>query len=104
MKRVLYLASLAALTLGLLLSANKATASGTKSASRAASTVQLCTSGPFGVPALRDLWQGARNGVALAVYKWGPSLSRAGVRVGPTINLDDAKSDGSTYSQDVERS
>lgn len=104
MKRVLYLASLAALTLGLLLSANKATASTTRSTSHATMTVQLCTSGPVGVPALRDLWTGAQHGVALAVYKWRSALKAVGVNIGPTINLDDAKSDGSTYSQDVERS
>src|SRR5438309_4450688 len=102
MKRVLYLASLAALTLGMLLSANKATASSTKCASHAAMTIQLCSSGPVGVPALRDLWAGAQHGVDLAIYKMRPALNKVGVRIGPQIALDDAKADGSTYSPDVE--
>jgi branched-chain amino acid transport system substrate-binding protein len=65
-------------------------------------TIQLCSSGPFGVPALKDLWGGARNGVDLAIYKWRPKLRAVGVRVGPQVRLDDAKPDGSTYSTDVE--
>jgi branched-chain amino acid transport system substrate-binding protein len=66
-------------------------------------TVQLCSSGPKGVPALRDLWTGAENGVKLAIYHYRPQFSKAGLRLGPLIAKDDAKADGSTYSPDVER-
>lgn len=67
-------------------------------------TIQLCSSGPYGVPALKQLWGGARNGVDLAINKWRGKLNKVGVNVGPQVRLDDAKSDGSTYSPDVEHS
>src|SRR5919202_537306 len=103
MKRVLSLASLAAVTLGIPLSVNSVTASGIRRASAAKMTVQLCSSGPKGVPALRDLWTGAENGVKLAIYHYRPQFNKAGLRLGPLIAKDDAKADGSTYSPDVER-
>lgn len=108
MKRVLYLVSLAALTFSVLLSARVVTASGQRHSSNStaakAMTVQLCSSGPYGVPALKDLWQGARNGVDLAIAKYKKKLAGVGVLVGPQIRLDDAKPDGSAYSPDIERS
>src|SRR5947209_9431523 len=105
MKRVLYLASLAALALSMVLSASvlAATHAG-KAVSAKTITVQLCSSGPYGVPALKDLWQGARNGVDLAIYNMAPKLLKVGVRIGPQVRLDDAASDGSKYRPDVERS
>lgn len=102
MKRALYVVSLAALMLGMLLTSNKATASSTKSASHAAITVQLCTSMPHGVPPLKDVSQGVYNAVNMAMYKWRPLLNKVGVRLGPQITLDDAKADGSTYDPNVE--
>src|SRR5947209_9303754 len=72
--------------------------------SRATMTVALCSSGPYGVPAIRDLWQGVRNGVDLAMINMRSKLAAVGVKVAPQVRLDDAKSDGSTYSPDVERS
>jgi branched-chain amino acid transport system substrate-binding protein len=67
-------------------------------------TVQICSSGPYGVPALKDLWQGARNAVDIAINEMRPKLAKAGVKVGPQLKLDDALPDGSSYSPDVERS
>jgi branched-chain amino acid transport system substrate-binding protein len=88
----------------MVLSASVLAASRTGKPAAATMTIQLCSSGPYGVPALKDLWQGARNGVDLAIYAMRPKLRSVGVRIGPQIRLDDAKSDGSAYSPDVERS
>ena len=108
MKRVLYLVSLAALMFGVLLSAHAVTASAQRHSSASAAaktmTVQLCSSGPYGVPALKDLWQGARNGVDLAITAWKKKLAGVGVHVGSQVRMDDAKPDGSAYSPDLERS
>jgi len=103
MKRIPYVASSAAVGLSMLLSMN-AVAATQGSVAHKTITIQLCSSGPYGVPALKDLWQGARNGVDLAIYAMRPKLAKVGVRIGPQIRLDDAAADGSKYSPDVERS
>lgn len=104
MKRILYLASSVAVVLSLLLSVNALAASRGSHPSQATMSVQLCSSGPYGVPALKQLWQGARNGVDLAINQMKGKLAKVGVKLGAQIALDDAKSDGSSYSPDVERS
>lgn len=102
MKRFVYPAASAAMLLSSVLAVN-ANAQGVQRGANAARVVQLCSSGPIGVPALRDLWKGAQQGVSLAMFQWRPKLASVGVRLGPQVALDDAKSDGSTYSPDVER-
>jgi branched-chain amino acid transport system substrate-binding protein len=102
MKRFLYFASAVVMLLSSVM-AGKAFAANTHSAAdKGTITVQLCSSGPYGVPALRDLWQGTRNGVDIAMRVMAPKLTKVGVRLGPQVRLDDAKPDGSTYSTDVE--
>jgi branched-chain amino acid transport system substrate-binding protein len=102
MKRSIYVAATAALLFSSLLAA-RASAQGVQSRAHAGGlTVQLCVSAPYGVPTLKDVVQGMRNAVALAIYKWRPALEKVGVTIGPQINLDDAKSDGSTYDPDIE--
>jgi branched-chain amino acid transport system substrate-binding protein len=101
MKRFVYPAASGALLLSSVMAVNVA-AQGVHSRSAARMTFQLCTSGPFGVPALKDVQQGDRNGVALAINKWRAKLNSVGVHMGPTINLDDAKADGTTYDPNIE--
>jgi branched-chain amino acid transport system substrate-binding protein len=102
MKRFIYPAAVAALLLSGLLAA-RVSAQGVQSRANATPmTIQLCTSSPYGVPVLKDLVQGERNAVALAVYHWRPLLSKVGIKIGPIINLDDALADGSNYSPDIE--
>jgi branched-chain amino acid transport system substrate-binding protein len=100
MKRFLFPLTMAALLIPAGITSHAAVASPAK----APIIVQLCSGGPYGVPALKDLWQGARNAVDLAMFNMRPKLAKAGVRVGPQIRLDDALPDGSSYSPDVERS
>lgn len=103
MKRFVYPAASAAVLLSGVLAVN-ASAQGVHRGAYAKTTIQLCSSGPYGVPALKQLWGGARNGVDLAMYKWRSKLASVGVKIGPQVRLDDAKSDGSGYSTDVEHS
>jgi branched-chain amino acid transport system substrate-binding protein len=102
MKRFVYPVASAAMLLSGVIAVD-ANAQGVHRGANATRVVQLCSSGPVGVPALRDLWKGAQQGVSLAMFQWRPKLSKVGVRLGPQVALDDAKSDGSTYSPDVER-
>lgn len=103
MKRFVYPVVTAALLLSTVMAAS-VFAAGTHSATKKTVTIQLCSSGPYGVGALKDLWQGVRNGVDLATINMKSKLAKVGIKVGPQIRLDDAKPDGSAYSQDVERS
>jgi branched-chain amino acid transport system substrate-binding protein len=101
MKRFVYPAASAALLLSSMMAVN-VSAQGVHSRPAARFTFQLCTSGPYGVPTLKDVQQGARNGAALAITRWRSKLNSVGVHIGPLINLDDAKSDGSTYDPNIE--
>lgn len=100
MKRILYLCS------ALLLIGSFGLTEGRSFAARQSATmktVRICTSTPIGVPALKVLSQGVRNGVALAVRNFRPKFKAAGLNLGPILNMDYAKSDGSGYSTDQER-
>lgn len=103
MKRFLFVAISAILLLSGITAGRVSAARSHHADSAGMMTVQLCSSGPYGVPALKQLWQGARNGVDLAIYNMRAKLMKVGVRVGPQLRYDDAKSDGSDYSGDVER-
>jgi branched-chain amino acid transport system substrate-binding protein len=101
MKRFVYPAASAALLLSGVMAVN-VSAQGAHSRAAAGVTYQLCTSTPYGVPATRVQSQGIRNGVALAVYQYRSKLAKAGVKIGPIVNMDDAKADGSNYDPNVE--
>jgi len=103
MKRVLYLATTIAMLTSIVVAGNALAA---RSASQpAAKTVsaRLCTSGPYGVGALKQLWQGVRNGVDLAVGQWKHRLSTVHVNIQSTLHLDDAASNGLSYDPAVEQ-
>ena len=104
MKRFLYPVISAALLLSSVMAANVFAASSHSPRASKTITVQLCSSGPYGVGALKDLWQGVRNGVDLAIYNMRPTLRKVGVAIGPQIRLDDAKADGTSYDPNVEHS
>lgn len=100
MKRLLYLVGVAPMLLSGVLAANvMAAPSHAKKV-----TLQLCSSTPFGVPALKQLSQGIRNGEHLALIDMSKPLAAAGVKMLPPKDMDDAKSDGSSYSPDKEAS
>jgi branched-chain amino acid transport system substrate-binding protein len=100
MKRFLFPLAMGALLVSNGIAGRSAVAS---SAHAPMMTIQLCSGGPYGVPALKDLWQGVRNAVDIADYVMRPKLAKVGIRVGPQLRFDDAMADGSTYSPDVER-
>jgi branched-chain amino acid transport system substrate-binding protein len=102
MKRFIYPAATAALLLSSLLVARVSAQSVHSRANASPITIQLCVSAPYGVPTLKDVVQDMRNSVAAAIYHWRPVLAEVGVKIGPQINLDDAKADGSTYDPDIE--
>src|SRR5579884_1971497 len=98
MKRLAYLAAAVPMLLSGILAGNVfAAKSHTKTI-----TVQLCTSTPYGVPGTKTQSQGIRNGVALAIAQYRSKLLKVGVKIGPTITMDDAKADGSNYDPNVE--
>jgi len=80
MKRVVYLAGSMALLASMVLVGN-AVAARTQVVSHKTQTETLCTDTPYGVPALQQLSQGIRNGVALAIKAYSGKLSKVGVRV-----------------------
>jgi branched-chain amino acid transport system substrate-binding protein len=102
MKRVLYLASSVALLASIVLAGN-ALAARNASVPAASVKVQLCTSGPYGVPALKELWQGVRNAVDLAVAQWKGKLAKVHVSLGSAIHYDDAAANGLSYDPNVEQ-
>jgi branched-chain amino acid transport system substrate-binding protein len=102
MKRVIYLASSIALLTSMVLAGNALAARDGTHAKTATVKAQLCTSGPYGVPALKQLWQGVRNGVDLAVAQWKHKLSTVHVSIQPTLHLDDAAANGQSYDPNVE--
>jgi branched-chain amino acid transport system substrate-binding protein len=97
MKRVVYLASTTALLASMVLAGNVFAAKPAKT-----TKVQLCTSTPYGVPALQGLSQGIRNGATLAIKYYAKQLKKAGVVV-KQVNYDDAKADGSSYDPTKEK-
>jgi branched-chain amino acid transport system substrate-binding protein len=102
MKRVIYLASSVALLTSMVLAGNALAARHDRVAAKTV-TAQLCTSGPYGVGALKQLWQGVRNGVDLAVADWKGKLAKVHVKIQPTLHLDDAASNGLSYDPNVEQ-
>jgi branched-chain amino acid transport system substrate-binding protein len=97
MKRVVYLASTTALLASMVLAGNVFAAKPAKT-----TNVQLCTSTPYGVPALQQLSQGIRNGAALAIKFYAGQLKKAGITVSQ-VNYDYAKADGSGYDATKEK-
>src|SRR5579872_2774343 len=104
MKRFIYAAAMVALLLSSLLVAKVYAQSAHSQAKASTITVQLCSSGPFGVPTLKDVMQDEYNSVDLAIYNWRSKLASVGITIGPQVKLDDAKADGSTYDPDIEAS
>jgi branched-chain amino acid transport system substrate-binding protein len=109
MKRILSLASSTVLLVSMVLAgsvwaAGKHYTSHNVVYSKQTLSVRLCSSAPIGVPALHDLVQGIRNGVNLAYVNMKAKLAKAGITLLPANQMDDAKSDGSSYSPDRERS
>ncbi len=102
MKRVLYLASSVALLASMVLAGN-AFAAHSNSVAKKTVSVQLCTSGPFGVKALQQLWQGVRNAVDLADSQWKKKLAKVHVKLLPALHLDDAAANGLSYDPGVEQ-
>ncbi|MDQ2744971.1 MAG: branched-chain amino acid ABC transporter substrate-binding protein, partial [Chloroflexota bacterium] len=72
------------------------------SPARAMQSVALCSSTPYGVPALQQLSQGIRNGLILATRVWKPKFHAIGVNLAGPYNYDDARSDGVSYGTDQE--
>ncbi len=95
MKRVLYLASSAALLASMVLGGNALAAH--QAAKTKTVQIRLCTSTPIGVASLKPDSQGIQNGVALAVYNMKAKLASVHVKILPTLNTDYAKADGSGY-------
>lgn len=105
MKRSLYLGSLFALAVSFAVAGGRSYAARQDAPSSAAMLqVRLCTSTPFGVPALAHLSHGIENGVKLATIQMRPVFARAHMRLLAPLTLDYAKADGSGYSTDAARS
>ncbi|GAC1467921.1 MAG: branched-chain amino acid ABC transporter substrate-binding protein [Chloroflexota bacterium] len=105
MKRILYSGSLAALVASFAFAGGRSYAAHQASPSSAAMMqVRLCTSTPFGVPALAHLSHGIENGAKLATMQMKAAFAKAHLKLLPPLTLDYAKSDGSGYSTDAARS
>ena len=102
MKRPVYLASSVLLLASTMLATNVLAAGAHHSTQAKMIQLQLCSSTPFGVPALKQLSQGIRNGEHLATFHLRAKLKKAGVQLLPPMDMDDAKADGSTYDPNKE--
>lgn len=103
MKRILYLATAIAMLSSIVVAGNALAAR--PGATSAAKTIkaQLCTSGPYGVGSLKELWQGVRNATDLATSQWKGRLASVHVKLGSTLQMDDAASNGLSYDPSVEQ-
>lgn len=96
MKKVVYLAVAAGLA-----TATVTVPSAFAARHDAKRTVVICTSTPYGVPALKGLSQGIRNGTTIAIKHLAPMLAGVGIKV-QQVNYDYAKADGSGYDPSKE--
>jgi branched-chain amino acid transport system substrate-binding protein len=103
MKRVLYLCATMLLVTSFGLAGSRTYAAHPASHSAAKMlSVQICSDMPFGEPSQVGLSKGIWNGAKLAISQWKGKFKKVGLDLGPLIQQDYAKADGSGHDPDKE--